>query len=125
MPWPLVPPRGRVFDPDEVIHGGDIWRGVWLTYTLEPAGFISITSCGATPNDGSNDSPAIQTCINNARSQGQGVWIPAGTFNSTSASLDANGATIRGAGMWHSTQAFALTALRWRTSAWQVTQRLS
>ena len=42
MPWPLVPPRGRVFDPDEVVHGGDIWRGVWLTYTLEPAGFISM-----------------------------------------------------------------------------------
>ena len=68
-----------------------------------PAGFISITSCGATPNDGTNDSPAIQNCINNARSQGQGVWIPAGTFNSFSASLDANNATIRGAGMWYST----------------------
>lgn len=76
--------------------------------TTIPADFISIVDCGATPNDGTNDGAAIQDCINQARSQGKGVWIPAGTFESTTQLQSNQGitisdVTIRGAGMWHST----------------------
>ncbi len=48
-----------------------------------PANFISIADCGATPDDATNDGQAIQNCINLAKSQGKGAWIPAGTFEST------------------------------------------
>src|SRR5947199_399039 len=68
-----------------------------------PANFLSIVSCGATPNDGTDDGPAIQSCINTARSQGLGVWIPPGTFESNSGVLGVSDVTIRGAGMWYST----------------------
>jgi alpha-1,3-glucanase-like protein len=73
-----------------------------------PAGFISIADCGATPDDDTDDGPAIQACIDRAKAQGQGVWIPPGTFVSTSRPPSELGiavaeVTIRGAGMWHST----------------------
>jgi hypothetical protein len=73
-----------------------------------PANFLSIAECGATPDDDTNDGPAIQTCINQARAQGKGVWIPSGVFESTT-QLGSNmgiavaDVTIRGAGMWRST----------------------
>jgi hypothetical protein len=73
-----------------------------------PENFISIADCGATPDDGGDDGRAIQNCIAQARSQGRGVWIPPGTFESASQLPSAQGiavsdVTIRGAGMWHST----------------------
>ncbi|NUS12491.1 MAG: carbohydrate-binding protein [Streptomyces sp.] len=80
----------------------------------QPAGSISITSCGAvpdnTPTSGAADpaaadsGPAIQNCINQAQSQGRTLWIPAGTFYvKGTTGLRANGITIAGAGMWYST----------------------
>jgi hypothetical protein len=73
-----------------------------------PAGFISIAECGATPDDGSDDGRAIQSCVARAMQQGTGVWIPPGTFESLSAlpsnqGIPVAGVTIQGAGMWHST----------------------
>jgi len=69
-----------------------------------PANFLSIvTDCGAIPNDGLNDEPAIRTCIANAKAQGTGVWIPAGTFENTTQAFSVSDVTIRGAGMWYST----------------------
>ncbi|HEY0736577.1 MAG TPA: glycosyl hydrolase family 28-related protein [Herpetosiphonaceae bacterium] len=73
-----------------------------------PADFISIADCGATPDDGSDDGQAIQECINTARSQNKGVWIPAGTFDSNAQPQSNMGiaiadVTVRGAGMWYST----------------------
>ncbi len=68
-----------------------------------PANYLSITTdCGATANDGTDDGPKIQTCINNAKAQGKGVWIPSGTFDSTTTPLSQTGVVIRGAGMWYS-----------------------
>ncbi|MBV9791648.1 MAG: hypothetical protein JOZ51_25855 [Chloroflexi bacterium] len=73
-----------------------------------PANFISIADCGATPDDNSNDGPAIQSCIDTAKAQNKGVWIPTGTFDSTT-QLQSNmgiqiaDVTVRGAGMWYST----------------------
>jgi hypothetical protein len=80
----------------------------------QPANSISITSCGAVadnnPTNGAADSqsvdsgPAIQNCINQAQSQGKVLWLPQGTFYvKGTASLNAQGITIAGAGMWYTT----------------------
>jgi Pectate lyase superfamily protein len=69
-----------------------------------PQGFLSIvTDCGAVPDDEQDDGAAIQDCINLGRAEGKGVWIPVGTFESTSAPFEVSEVTIRGAGMWYST----------------------
>jgi Alpha-1,3-glucanase catalytic domain D1/Carbohydrate family 9 binding domain-like/Alpha-1,3-glucanase catalytic domain D2/CARDB/Carbohydrate binding module (family 6) len=49
----------------------------------KPADFLSITDFGAIPNDGIDDTNAIVACINAAKAQGKGVWIPDGTFQRT------------------------------------------
>jgi hypothetical protein len=70
----------------------------------QPAGSLSITSCGAVADSAGTDSTSgIQNCINMAQGSGQHVWIPKGTFylNGTTG-LQANGVTIEGAGMWYS-----------------------
>lgn len=68
-----------------------------------PAGSISIADCGAIPDDGADDGPAIQQCVERARTQGKDVWIPAGTFESTTIPIEVDNVAIRGAGMWYST----------------------
>ena len=74
-----------------------------------PAGALSITDFGATPDDTSDDSAAIQSAIDAARTQGKALYIPRGTFetksyvpNEKTPKLNVSGVTIRGAGMWHS-----------------------
>jgi len=67
-----------------------------------PEGFLSITDFGATPNDGTDDGAAIQDCIDQARAEHKGVWIPAGTFDSTTRPFEVADVTIQGAGMWYS-----------------------
>ncbi|WP_405583017.1 discoidin domain-containing protein [Streptomyces sp. NBC_01190] len=80
----------------------------------QPAGSISITSCGAVadnaPTNGTADSgavdstTAIQNCVNQAQSQNKVLWIPAGTFYlKGTTGIRAQGITIAGAGMWYST----------------------
>ncbi len=69
----------------------------------QPANFLSITDCGATPDDGTDDQPAIQKCIDTARAQGKGLYIPKGVFRSMAKPLSIDNLTIRGAGMWYST----------------------
>ncbi|HEY1533845.1 MAG TPA: right-handed parallel beta-helix repeat-containing protein, partial [Polyangiaceae bacterium] len=64
----------------------------------KPAGFMSIVDCGAIPNDGKDDGPAIQLCFTRSKS----LYIPEGVFNMTTKEISAQGATIRGAGMWRS-----------------------
>ena len=75
---------------------------------MMPAGFLSITDdCGATADDGGDDGQKIQDCINRARTEGKGVFIPPGTFDVAS-QLQSNmgimvsDVTIAGAGMWYS-----------------------
>jgi len=68
-----------------------------------PDGSLSITDYGAIAGDGLDDGPAIQKTVAAARSAGKTVWIPPGTFHSTTAAIDVASVTIRGAGMWHST----------------------
>jgi len=64
----------------------------------KPAGFLSLTDCGAIPNDGIDDTAAIQTCVGRSRS----IYIPEGTFDLKSKEISVSGTTIRGAGMWRS-----------------------
>jgi hypothetical protein len=65
-----------------------------------PANSLSVTSYGATPNDGSDDANAFRSAISAAKSQGKEVWVPAGTFEIPQA-LQVDQVTIRGAGQWH------------------------
>ncbi|GAA1667364.1 hypothetical protein GCM10009765_16030 [Fodinicola feengrottensis] len=67
-----------------------------------PANYLSITSYGAVANDSGDDTSAINSAISAAQSQGKGVWIPAGTFITTSR-FNVSGVSIRGAGPWYST----------------------
>ncbi len=64
----------------------------------KPAGFQSIVDCGAIPNDGKDDGPAIQLCFTRSKN----LYIPEGVFNMTSKEVSLAGATVRGAGMWRS-----------------------
>lgn len=68
----------------------------------QPAGSLSLTDCGAVPNDDKDDSPAIQKCIDQAQSLNKVLWIPEGRFQSYSKTLSAKGLTVKGAGMWYS-----------------------
>ena len=78
----------------------------------QPAGSLSITDYGATPDDGSDDSAAITKAIAAATAQGKVLWIPKGTFDqppnpgglsaATTPKLRVSGVTLRGAGMWYS-----------------------
>ena len=82
----------------------------------QPAGCVSITQYGAVPNDGADDSAAIQRAVTDDQN---GlipcVWIPAGQWrqerkiltddpNNTGPynQIGISNVTIRGAGMWHS-----------------------
>ncbi len=66
-----------------------------------PANYISIATNGATANDGTDDTNAINTTISQAESQGKGVWFPAGTFNVNGQIQNVANVSIRGAGMWY------------------------
>jgi hypothetical protein len=69
----------------------------------QPTGSIPITDCGATADDDTDDQPAIQQCIDRARTSGMVLYIPKGTFRVVARALRVDNTTIRGAGMWYST----------------------
>ncbi|HVR60718.1 MAG TPA: glycosyl hydrolase family 28-related protein, partial [Polyangia bacterium] len=64
----------------------------------KPAGSLSVTDCGAIPNDGGDDTAAFQTCVSRTRL----LYIPEGTFDIKSKEISVPGITIQGAGMWRS-----------------------
>ncbi|WP_030753203.1 CARDB domain-containing protein [Streptomyces griseus] len=84
--------------------------------TPQPAGCVSITAYGAVPNDGIDDTDALQRAVTADQKGEIGcVWIPAGQWRQerkilTDDPLDRGqynqvgirDVTIRGAGMWHS-----------------------
>lgn len=75
---------------------------------IMPANYLAISDCGAIPDDGVDDTRAIQQCVELASSRDQGVWIPQGTYETTATLGDRMGIVvsniaIRGAGMWYST----------------------
>ncbi len=88
----------------------------------QPAGCTSITTYGAVPNDGIDDTDAIQRAVTADQKGEIGcVWIPAGQWRQEQKILTDDplnrgefnqvgirDVTIRGAGMWHS-QLYTLT----------------
>lgn len=71
--------------------------------TMPASGFLSLTTdCGAVPDDSADDGPAFQKCLDQAKAQHKGVWIPVGTFDSTTVPLEVSDETVQGAGMWYS-----------------------
>ncbi|MFE9249019.1 CARDB domain-containing protein [Streptomyces sp. NPDC007088] len=91
--------------------------------TAKPANCTSITEYGAVPNDGIDDTDAIQRAVTaDQKGQISCVWIPAGQWRQEQKILTDDpqnrgqynqvgirDVTIRGAGMWHS-QLYTLTA---------------
>jgi hypothetical protein len=69
----------------------------------QPANSLSIATCGATPNDTSDDGVAIQKCIDTAQTRGVDLWIPPGTYVDQLTALKTQNVKIDGAGMWYST----------------------
>ncbi len=74
----------------------DVIETEQATAGTAPAGFVT----AALPSG--DATAALTTAISNARSAGQGLWIPAGTFT-ISSRVNVQGVTIRGAGPWHTT----------------------
>ena len=70
----------------------------------KPDGYLSVVDdCGAVADDGQDDGPALQSCIQKAQSAHTGVWLPAGTFDSLTSAIDVQNVSIQGAGMWYTT----------------------
>lgn len=85
-----------------------------------PSGYVSIMNYGAVPDDGADDTTAINNAINAVKNAGgtyKGIWIPAGTFNLNNGNRGAawdgtgtrlyldGGISVKGAGIWYSTLA--------------------
>lgn len=68
--------------------------------TIKPD-FVSIAAHGAIPDDGKDDTAAINAAIAAAQSAKKGVFIPSGTFEIASL-VHFNGITLAGAGPWYS-----------------------
>lgn len=66
----------------------------------KPDGFLSVTDFGAVPNDNQDDSAALKACVEKAKTEHKGVWIPAGTFHQ-SEPLTIDHVNLRGAGPWY------------------------
>jgi len=68
-----------------------------------PAGVLSVREFGATGNGKTDDTEALKSCLAAAVKQGRPVWVPTGEYKLTGDILLPTGATILGAGMWHTT----------------------
>ncbi|WP_446037980.1 carbohydrate-binding protein [Streptomyces sp. SID1121] len=65
-----------------------------------PGGYVSAGTLGVTPNDNQDDTAALNTALNTAKSQGRGLFLPAGTYN-ISDHVNLSGVKLRGAGVWY------------------------
>ncbi|MFC8454059.1 carbohydrate-binding protein [Kitasatospora sp. NPDC057223] len=70
--------------------------------SMPATGFVSATTLGVTADDGSDDTSALNSAVANAKSQGKGLWLPAGTYN-ISGHVNLTGIALRGAGEWATT----------------------
>ncbi|MBO5796996.1 MAG: hypothetical protein J6R77_01445 [Clostridia bacterium] len=67
-----------------------------------PEECLSIVDFGATPDDDTDDSDAIEACFKAAGEQGKHVFVPAGTFIQSRRIPIPAGVRFMGAGMWYS-----------------------
>lgn len=65
-----------------------------------PDGYVSATGLGVTPDDGQDDTAALNSALATAKDQGSGLWLPAGTYR-ISDHVDLTGVDLRGTGQWH------------------------
>lgn len=65
-----------------------------------PHGYVSAARYGALPDDGADDTAALEAAIDAAKREGFGLWLPAGVYR-IAHPLEVSGVTIAGAGMWH------------------------
>ncbi|WP_327237817.1 carbohydrate-binding protein [Streptomyces sp. NBC_01317] len=65
-----------------------------------PSGYVSAGTLGVTPDDNQDDTAALNTALNTAKSQGRGLFLPAGTYN-ISDHVNLSGVKLRGAGVWY------------------------
>ncbi len=68
-----------------------------------PANSLSVTNYGAVAGGVTDCTTAFQNCITAAQAQGKTVWLPAGSYLITGKLNLPSGATLQGAGMWHTT----------------------
>lgn len=68
-----------------------------------PQGFVSVAEYGAIANDDGDDTAAFHAAMTAAKSEGKGIWFPAGEFELREGLLDLSDIKLRGAGMWHTT----------------------
>jgi hypothetical protein len=66
---------------------------------MPSTGFTSATTLGVTANDGSDDTAALNSAVTTVKSQGKGLWLPAGDYN-ISGHVNLTGIALRGAGEW-------------------------
>lgn len=66
---------------------------------MPSTGFVSAATLGVTPDDGGDDTAALNSAVGTAKSQGKGLWLPAGTYN-ISDHVNLTGIALRGAGEW-------------------------
>lgn len=62
--------------------------------------YLSVADFGATGDDSTDDSTAIEQCLAAAKEKSSIVWFPPGIYHH-SRSFRVDGLTIQGAGMWH------------------------
>lgn len=68
----------------------------------KPAGYVSITDFGATPNDTTSDLAAFNSAVAAAGAAGTGVYLPPGKWDfNNKVLLNTSNIGIKGAGMWY------------------------
>ncbi|MER6349163.1 CBM35 domain-containing protein [Streptomyces sp. NPDC001595] len=65
-----------------------------------PSGYVSATTLGVTPGDNADDTSSLNTALGQAKAQGKGLWLPAGTYD-ISGRVAIDGVRLAGAGQWH------------------------
>jgi len=95
-PVPPTPPPGSV---PITIDLADFW--LVGPASPQPANSVNIVDGGADPSGKTDSTSAIANTINKARTSGQTVWVPTGTFTVTD-HLMVDTVTIVGAGPWYS-----------------------
>ncbi|MGW0719243.1 carbohydrate-binding protein [Streptomyces sp. NPDC002778] len=113
----------RFFDESRIVFGRTLPAGTVLrlqkdagdtasSYTIDlleaeetgaaatlPSGYVSARDLGVAPG-GQDVTAALNAALNTAKSQGKGLFLPAGTYK-ISDRVNLSGVKLRGAGVWH------------------------
>jgi hypothetical protein len=67
----------------------------------KPAGYLDVTTYGATTDDGTDDYTAFQNCINAASAGHKGMYVPKGRYIIGTVLNMKSNMTMQGAGIWY------------------------